>query len=86
MPRPSRWRPLSGDVVKQILIAIDQLANTLIGGMADETISARAHRNGWTRTERAINWLFRDPQHCADSYRSELLRSHLPHAYRRGDA
>lgn len=28
----------------QFLIALDQLANTLIGGMADETLSARAHR------------------------------------------
>ena len=29
----------------QILIALDQLANTLIpGGWADETLSSRAHR------------------------------------------
>ena len=28
----------------QVLIAFDQLANTLIGGHADETLSARAHR------------------------------------------
>lgn len=26
----------------QILVAVDQLANTLLGGMADETLSARA--------------------------------------------
>lgn len=68
--------------MKQILIALDQLANTLIGGMADETISARAHRSGWVRTERAINWLFRDPNHCAVSYTSELLRLHFPKSYR----
>lgn len=68
--------------MKQFLIAVDQLANTVLGGMADETISARAHRNGWKRTERVINWLFRDPEHCAESYRSELLRKHLPNAYR----
>jgi len=30
--------------VIQIAIAIDQLANTLLGGTADETMSARAHR------------------------------------------
>ena len=30
--------------MKQFLIAADQLANTLIGGYADETLSARAHR------------------------------------------
>ena len=30
--------------MKQFLIAIDHLANTLVGGYADETLSARAHR------------------------------------------
>ena len=30
--------------MKQFLIALDQLANTLAGGYADETLSARAHR------------------------------------------
>lgn len=68
--------------MKQILIALDQLANTLIGGMADETISARAHRSGWLRTERAIDWIFREPGHCANAYTSELLRKHLPKGYR----
>lgn len=68
--------------MKQFLIALDQLANTLLGGMADETISARAYRRGWKRTERVINWIFRDPFHCMDAYNSELLRSHLPKGYR----
>lgn len=68
--------------MKQVLIALDQLANTLAGGYADETISARAHRNGWEKTERFINWLFRDPTHCRDSYNAELLREHFPKAYR----
>lgn len=31
--------------MKQFLIALDQLANTLVGGYADETLSARAHRD-----------------------------------------
>ena len=30
--------------VKQVLIALDQLANTLLAGHADETLSARAYR------------------------------------------
>lgn len=68
--------------MKQVLIALDQFANTLIGGMADETISARAYRKGWKRREAFINWLFRDPNHCRDSYNSELLRSQLPKSYR----
>jgi hypothetical protein len=68
--------------VKQILIAIDQLANTLVGGMADETISARAHRKGWKIREKVINWIFQDPNHCRDSYNSELSRTQLPEEYR----
>ena len=28
----------------QILVGVDQLGNTLLGGWADETISARAYR------------------------------------------
>ena len=72
--------------MKQILVAIDQLLNTLLGGMADETISARVHRNGWARAERFIDWLFREPGHCAASYRAEILRTHLPNAYRKTDA
>lgn len=36
----------SGDMqIKQVLIALDQLANTLAGGYADETISSRCYRN-----------------------------------------
>lgn len=30
--------------MRQILIALDQLANTLLAGHADETLSARAYR------------------------------------------
>lgn len=30
--------------LKQIAIAFDQLLNAMLGGMADETLSARAHR------------------------------------------
>jgi hypothetical protein len=50
--------------------------------MADETISARAYREEWKLREAFINWLFRNPNHCRDSYNSELLRSQLPKAYR----
>ena len=68
-------------MVKQILIAIDQLINALIGGMADETISARAYRSDWRLTMVIINSLFRDENHCKDSFESEVLRSQLPKEY-----
>jgi len=65
---------------KRVLIAIDQLfAVVLFGTHPDETISAMAHRRGWKRLERLINWLFRDPLHCArrTCLRRRIARTHL---------
>lgn len=70
--------------LEQVMIALDQLGNALLGGMADETISAHAFRQGWTRRVRLIDWIFRDPNHCRESYNSEILRRQLPAAYRSG--
>jgi len=58
---------------KRLLIAIDQFfAVLLFGCMPDETISAMAHRRHWKRLARLINWLFRDPNHCAKAYLAEM--------------
>lgn len=72
--------------VKQVLIALDQLANTLLAGHADETLSARAYRlsrdrgRHWPR--RVIDAIFFwDENHCERSYQSERLREHLPFDY-----
>lgn len=68
----------------QNLIAIDQLANTLTGGWADETISSRAfrmrHESKWWATARVlIDLLFLfDPNHCEAAYQSEKQRIHSP--------
>jgi hypothetical protein len=67
---------------KQILLALDQLGNTLAGGMADETISARAYREDRKVLMFFINLLFLDFNHCKDSFASELARSQLPKEYR----
>ena len=69
--------------MRQFLIALDQLFNTLIGGMADETISARAHRRQWKKTEAFINWLFRDDLHCARAYISEMSGSQNSREYQK---
>lgn len=73
----------------QIAIAIDQLANTLLGGAADETLSARAHRmrvkghRYWGWTAGFIDALFFwDKRHCLKAYQSERARHQLPNAYR----
>lgn len=74
--------------LKQVLISIDQLLNTLIGGYADETLSAHAYRQRgikkhWTIAYQSINKLFFwQDNHCESSYMSELERRQLPIEYR----
>lgn len=74
--------------LKQIAIAVDQLGNTLLGGWADETLSARAYRNrfssnGWRLLYSLINdvffWM---PDHCRAAFESEKSRRQLPAEYR----
>jgi len=70
---------------KRVLIAIDQLiAVVFLGTMPDETISAMAHRRGWKKTEAFINWLFRDPHHCAMAYIAEMSGAQNAKEYRNG--
>jgi hypothetical protein len=75
--------------IRQVLIAIDQLANTLLAGYADETLSARAYRNRsspkrrWRFAFKCINAIFFwQENHCKVSYEEEALRRHLPPEYR----
>lgn len=67
----------------QILIAVDQLANALLGGWADETLSSRVWREDRRWAVRAIDALFFwEPGHCRASYQSEQARRQLPPALR----
>lgn len=74
--------------IKQVLIALDQLLNALAGGMADETLSARAHRQrlkGKPLIAKVIDTaLFFDKEHCKSSWEAEQLRKHLPDSYSEG--
>lgn len=65
----------------QIAIAVDQLGNTLIGGWADETISARAwrqrHKRRWRIAMRVIDavfGLFGQQDHCRQAHEAEVWR------------
>ncbi len=75
--------------MKQIVIALDQLANALLGGWADETLSARSHRLSykkyrWHLMKSFIDALFFwEEDHCYNSYLSEIDRKHLPIEYRK---
>lgn len=77
-----------------LLIALDQLANALLWGYVDETLSSRAYRSAqlrtpakrrWRAAERLIDALFwRDRlgelRHCQLAYLGELAREHSPPA------
>lgn len=77
-----------------ILVALSQLGNTLLGGYPDESMSARAWRTGkqgkWPGfiTRPLIDFIFvvvtlgRDRDHCQDAYDSEKLRRQFPEHYR----
>ncbi|MCL2710766.1 MAG: hypothetical protein FWE95_07785 [Planctomycetaceae bacterium] len=72
----------------QILIAIDQLINTIFGGWADETLSARCWREKrWFR--HVIDLLFRwqideaGRGHCEQCYWWERERMDMPEEYRK---
>lgn len=68
--------------LQQVALAVDQLANALIGGMADETLSSHAWRSRdhryWHWAYRFINWLwFWQDDHCRIAYENEKARKHM---------
>ena len=69
--------------VKQVLIAMSQLLNTLfLGGYADESTSSRCWRMrnksaAWGALFRFVDWLF-GSGHCEASYYSEIVRLQFP--------
>ena len=79
--------------MKNVLIAIDQLVNTLVWaegeglGSPDETISARAWRLRdrnwrWASARKVIDTIFFwDKNHCQTSFESEAQRHQLPPEY-----
>jgi hypothetical protein len=77
---------------KHVLIALDQLANTLCGHMPDETISATAYRKSQEKGHYFYKFLkfvldvtFSPikQDHCFQSYLSEMTRKQLPERYRK---
>ena len=54
----------------KLSILVSQAANALLlNGNPDETVSARAYRCDWEKTEKVINLIFWfDPDHCANSH------------------
>lgn len=75
--------------MKQFFISLHQTLNTLLGGMADETLSAAAYRT--ERKNRLLGIAFRplidliflpiEREHCRKAYESERRGSQLPKEY-----
>ena len=71
----------------QVLIAIDQLANAIFAGYADETLSSRAYRHKMDGSRSWPAWIidhlfFWQEDHCKEAYESELERNQLPPSMR----
>lgn len=73
----------------RVAVAFDQLANTVLRGHPDETLSAKAyrmrHRRQWP--VRLIDWLFfritGQVDHCKGAFDKEQNRRQLPESYGR---
>lgn len=75
----------------QVLVAVDQFVNTLIGGYADETLSARAWRHSLAGERKwlvkVLNCIFFwQDNHCREAYESEIYRRQYPEEYRNGNS
>ena len=87
------WITVKGRLL-QAAIAFDQFINCFVslfigGGWADETISARMWRNRAMPWWRGARWLvdklfWWQPNHCYQSFVSELQRNQLPEDYQEG--
>lgn len=76
--------------VLNVLIAVDQVGNTLLGGSPDETLSARAWRS--ESNGKMLGMAFRplidalfcmvESNHCEKSFIAELKKMQLPKEYR----
>lgn len=72
----------------QVLIALDQFANTLIMGSADETLSSRCFRLNHIKAYRiaeifidVLFYPFQGWDHCRNAYIKEILGRQLPYKF-----
>lgn len=67
--------------IRNVAIGVDQLANVILFGWPDETLSARCGRSihrypykVWAKLIDAIFYPFQGPNHCVNAYKKELTR------------
>jgi hypothetical protein len=75
--------------IKNVLIGLDQFLNSCLGGKPDETISAKLYRKSittgkwyWKYSEKFVNAIFFDKDHCYQSFLSEVERKQFPNHYK----
>lgn len=67
-----------------LCVSIDQLANTLLAGYPDETLSSRSYRckdknRFWYCCMNFINFIFFDRNHCFEAFKRDV---DLPKEYK----
>lgn len=75
---------------KNLLISIDQLFNTVLGGAPDETLSAACYRLKDRQPYKVFRIIidfifFWEKEHCKKSYDAEYEKKHLPKSYNSGN-
>ena len=71
--------------LSNVVYSLDQLVNTLLGGFADESLSARSFRlsstyRAWYIIMVIINTVFMNPNHCKHAFEHEV---DLPPEYKK---
>lgn len=74
-----------------VIIALDQLFNAILGGWADETLSSRAYRGAILAKSPSKKWrvifrviecvFFFEKNHCKTAYESEVNRKQYPKTF-----
>ena len=66
----------------QLWLVANQFINAVLGGYADETISARCYREGRKTACKILDAIyFWQKAHCRSAFQNELARKHLPSVY-----
>lgn len=68
--------------LKRLALSVDLGLNTLRGGLPGETISAWVFRKDYKVAIKAINFIFRNPDHCKEAYAAVKESDYVPDEYK----
>tara|TARA_R110002073_G_scaffold103484_3_gene234182 strand:- start:493 stop:696 length:204 start_codon:yes stop_codon:yes gene_type:complete len=61
--------------IKTVVVSINMLIASLLGGEMRMSLSALTAKRGWDRLAIIINKMFSEPNHCWESYMRHLKRA-----------